>query len=142
MRLLAGITAVSGCAVSGKPIATEKVSSVYSGMRLNWRGQNSYVAFQYTIKNHEGNVAVCGAYRESESGNGPETTFTDAVAEDGIIKVNGKKVLHNVRFFAAYGPTKSLYGKSANCVVTTTPWLSTYSRKSATMTFAKTSYVE
>lgn len=147
MRILAAIclaaaTALTGCATPGTPIASEKVSAVYSGYRINWRGQSSYIQFRYTIKNHDGKIAVCGAYREAENGNGPETTFTDAVAQDGIISVGGSKLLHNVSFFAAYGPAKSLYGKKANCVVTEQPWLSTYSRKSASMKTAKKTYVE
>ncbi|MGB0504728.1 MAG: hypothetical protein ACPGGK_00905 [Pikeienuella sp.] len=145
MRIIAGlglaaITAVSGCTPSGTPIAGEKVSSVYSTYRINWRGESSHIEFRYTVKNVDGKVAVCGAYREAENGNGEQSFLTDQVAENGIIRIRGEKILHGVRFFSSHGPAKSLYGKAASCVVTEKPWLNGYSRKSATMVAGKTSY--
>lgn len=129
---------LAGCVGPTQKVAGEKVDYTYKRFRLSWQGDGAYIDFSYTVKEMKGKVAVCGAYAESKGGRMDELT-PQAVAQ-GIIEINGTRMVNGIEFFVDHGQADGLAGKSSGCALTEEPWKSNYSSGKGELSFPHSGY--
>ena len=69
----------------------------------------------------QGRVAICGAWTARK-----QSVLTDnlhdRIVEAGVVFVDGRRVVENLRFMHQLSFAEDLRGKAANCIITDTAW--------------------
>ncbi|MCA0044121.1 hypothetical protein [Celeribacter litoreus] len=119
--ILALFIAVPTVASAAETVNPRNVDERFAIHRLHW-SPSGETFIRWSAYNHDGYIAICGAYTVSK---GSRTlTFTKRALLASRIKLNGKTVITNLSYFNDVPNqhlANELVGQSANCKVTTTP---------------------
>ena len=116
---------LSGCAggVGSTPSGVREVGREFSVRPLRFRNTDTRIHYYTAAFEKDGKLEICGAVKVRKPNHPFGEMLIDKTLDKTEVKVDGKTVIHGVRFVFAVETDKGmLRPKSARCVVTDTPW--------------------
>ena len=118
--ILAAALLAAGCALPGPPAGTATVDESYT-LAAGTFSTGGGLALAVGVREAEGRVAVCGAWRQ-----GPQSVrsirYNDDVLSSGIVRLGGVRLVQGLGFMTRHPVSSRLGGRRAACVLTGTPW--------------------
>ncbi|MEM8793461.1 MAG: hypothetical protein AAGE80_17710 [Pseudomonadota bacterium] len=110
------------CTACNSHVPTEgaNLSETYLTAGGHWN-DGAIVTVMARAVEREGRLAICGAWTARR-----QSVLTDGlhsrIIEAGLVRVDGERIVTNLRFMQRHSFAEDLRGRPANCIMTERPW--------------------
>ncbi len=134
--LVALVTA--GCVTATSPLSAGKIDESYTVGGGQWVEGGTIYVIAKTFE-HQGNVAVCGAWTRQTS-TARTTNYDYDVIQTGVLQIDGSYILQGFDRFPEISYARDITGSRADCLITDRAWDPAYDGVEPSIRFARQVY--